>query len=312
LVSILLVAFLGLSIYSCRINNDAKVKFPPSNYIDIEWLKLHYEEKGVGQPVIFIGGRNGRIQDFTLSPLYDLVTRDYHVIFIDRPGLGYSDSIRDGNSTVSNQTRLIHSAIQKMNISKPIIIGQSLGGVTALQYALDFPDDVLGVILLGTAPYPKETQPDPLFDSIEGIARIPLLGDLFLVFYSPIARLAAPAYLELEKDYFAPLTKVPETYQKTTIFISLQTKNIKADAIEQQFVMQDLDSVSKRLNEISIPVCDVVGEYDYEAVKQSKRLDTDIPKAEVIIVKNANHFFWYANPQVVIEALERTTEIVHY
>jgi pimeloyl-ACP methyl ester carboxylesterase len=150
---------------------------------------LHYVSEGSGRPVVFIAGRNGKVQDFTLSPLFDPVTENYHAIFIDRPGPGYGERPEDEVATFAVQARLIHGALMQLGVEKPVLVGQSRGGGIALKYALDYPDDVAGIVLLGSSPYPSQDSADPIFDTIEAIVTMPVLGDFVLhTIYVPIAR----------------------------------------------------------------------------------------------------------------------------
>ena len=160
----LLLALIGLllalKIVTDVLVNRAEMKYPPDETVLVEGLQLNYVRAGNGRPVVFIPGGSGLLQNFTLSPVFDAVTADYEAIFFDRPGLGYSEKPAGEAATPDVQVRLLHGALQELGVEKPILVGQSWGGVMALTYALNYPDDLAGIVLLGASPYPRERQSD--------------------------------------------------------------------------------------------------------------------------------------------------------
>jgi len=309
-VGALLVAlaavFFGLKLYTDWLVRRAEAKYPPDRFVTVEGLQLHYVSEGSGRPVVFIAGRNGKVQDFTLSPLYDLVTENYHAVFIDRPGLGYSERPGNEAATFAVQARLIHGALTELGIEKPVLVGQSRGGGIALEYTLDYPDDIAGVVLLGSSPYPSEDSADPVFDTIEGIVTTPVLGDFVLhTVYVPIARQVMSPFLEAYIEYFAPLDEVPSSYYDTSLELGLRPTMVKADAEEEKVISESLEKLCARFDEIAIPVVIVTGDLDTYAMEQAPRLDDDIPYSEVVIVEGAHHFLWFSYPGEVIEAIRK-------
>jgi pimeloyl-ACP methyl ester carboxylesterase len=307
-VGVLLVAlavvFLGMKLYTDWLVRRAETKYPPDKFVTVEGLQLHYVSKGSGRPVVFIAGRNGKVQDFTLSPLFEPVTENYRAIFIDRPGLGYSERPKDEAATFAVQARLIHGALMQLGIEKPVLVGQSRGGEVALEYALDYPDDVAGIVLLGSSPYQSETPADPIFDAIEGIVTTPVLGDFVLyTVYVPIARQVMSPFLEAYIEYFAPLDEVPSSYYDTSLELALRPTMVKADAEEEKVVTEGLEKLCTRLDEIAIPVVIVTGDLDTYAMEQVPRLENDVSNSKVIIVEDAHHFLWFSYPGEVIDAI---------
>ncbi|HET6757425.1 MAG TPA: alpha/beta hydrolase, partial [Burkholderiales bacterium] len=72
---------------------------PAGNVLEIDGVRLHYVERGQGQPLVLLHGNGSMIQDFELSGLLDLASKQYRVIAFDRPGYGYSGRPR---STIWN------------------------------------------------------------------------------------------------------------------------------------------------------------------------------------------------------------------
>jgi len=300
---ILTIIFAGLKFYSDWLVRQAEAEYPSAELVTVEGVRLHYVSEGSGRPVVFIPGGYGKVQDFTLSPLFDLVTAKYQASFLDRPGLGYSQRPVQEDATPAVQARLIHDALQQLNIEKPVLVGQSWGGVIALEYGLDYPDDLSGIVLLGVAPYPRERASDP----ISNIVRTPILGDFILhTLYVPLGyHIMGPAFLEEAVDYFAPLEAVPASYSGT-LGLEVRPSHAKAGADEEEIIPASLETLSTRFDEVSVPVVIVAGDLDTHAIEQAPRLDEETPLSKVAVVEGANHLFWFSFPEVVIDAIQET------
>jgi pimeloyl-ACP methyl ester carboxylesterase len=289
--------------YSDYLVRQAEAEYAPAEFVTVEGLQLHYLSEGSGRPVVFIPGGYGKIQDFTLSPLFDPVAMEYQAVFLDRPGLGYSERPTHEDATPPAQVRLIHGALQQLNIEKPVLVGQSWGGIIALQYALDYPDDLAGIVLLGVAPYPRERDSDPISE----IVRMPILGDLVLhTLYVPLGyHIMGPAFLEESVEYFAPLDTVPASYS-ATLGLEIRPSHARAGADEERIIPLYLETLSARLAEISVPVVIVVGDLDTHAIEQAPRLEEDIPNSRVTVVEGAHHLLWFSLPEIVVDAVQET------
>jgi alpha-beta hydrolase superfamily lysophospholipase len=84
----LAVTGVGLKLYTDYAVRQAEGQVPPvGQFIAVNGLRFHYVRRGTGQPVVFLHGNDGQLQDFTLSVL-DRAARDYQAIAFDRPGHG--------------------------------------------------------------------------------------------------------------------------------------------------------------------------------------------------------------------------------
>ena len=80
---------------------------------------------------------------------------NYTVISIDRPGMGYSESIREQSpKRLMQQARLIRGLVREITNEKPIVVGHSYGGALALSYVVQFEHEIKGLIVVNTASHP--------------------------------------------------------------------------------------------------------------------------------------------------------------
>jgi hypothetical protein len=78
-----------------RLSRKAQRENPPQGrFVDINGVRLHYVERGTGQPLVLLHGNGSMIQDFECAGLIDLAAQHYRVIVFDRPGFGHSSRPR--------------------------------------------------------------------------------------------------------------------------------------------------------------------------------------------------------------------------
>ena len=135
---------------------------PTSHYFYSQRLKLHYVDWGSAAkpPLLLIhGGRDhARNWDWVAEEL----RRDYHVIAPDLRGHGDSQWAVGGSYAMVDYTLDVAQLLGALGLSGITIIGHSLGGSIALQYAGVYPDRVKKVVAiegLGPPPEMLRTQP---------------------------------------------------------------------------------------------------------------------------------------------------------
>ena len=86
------VAALAISaLVNGRLAKDAERRNPPKGqFLEIDGVRLHYVERGKGEPLVLLHGNGSMIQDFKSSGLLDKAAKKYRVIVFDRPGYGHS------------------------------------------------------------------------------------------------------------------------------------------------------------------------------------------------------------------------------
>ena len=120
---------------------------PAGRFLEADSVRLHYVERGSGEPLVLLHGNGSMIQDFESSGLVDLATKSYRVIIIDRPGFGHSSRPRNVVWTPDAQAQLIRRAFERLGVSQAIVLGHSWGASVAVALALKFPNMVRGLVL---------------------------------------------------------------------------------------------------------------------------------------------------------------------
>jgi pimeloyl-ACP methyl ester carboxylesterase len=100
------------------------------------------------------------MHNFTHS-LLDRLKRDHRVVILDRPGSGYSKRAPGASAALSAQARTIARFAQELGLTRPLVVGHSLGGAIALSLALDHPGAVGGLALIAPVTHPQPRVPAP-------------------------------------------------------------------------------------------------------------------------------------------------------
>ena len=116
----------------------------------VDGLTLHYYEGGPadGDTLVMIHGFGANRDNWLRMARH--FTERYRVIALDLPGFGES-SKPDASYDVASQTERLHAFVTALNIEKPHLIGNSMGGHIAALYAARYPDQVSSIALLDNA-----------------------------------------------------------------------------------------------------------------------------------------------------------------
>lgn len=147
---------------------EAEATVPQAGQVvPVEGGAIHYVEYGKpdAPPVVLIHGISAQLQHFTYA-VAPLLSEEFRVIVIDRPGCGYSRRDRDELAALPEQARMIGEFLDNLGIEKPVIAGHSLGGAVTLAIALDRPDKTAAIALIAPATQMQD-KVDPIFKGLE-------------------------------------------------------------------------------------------------------------------------------------------------
>jgi pimeloyl-ACP methyl ester carboxylesterase len=95
------------------------------------------------------------------------------VIAVDLLGYGYSGKPRRGEYTIESQASMIVGLLERLGIERTSIVGSSYGGAVAATCALDFPNRVEKLVLVGAV-----TNNDPTKYLLLRLFGLPVVGDV--------------------------------------------------------------------------------------------------------------------------------------
>lgn len=269
---------------------------PAGKFMEVDGVRLHYIERGQGQPLVLLHGDGSMIADFEISGLIDAAASKYRVIAFDRPGYGYSERPRTTIWTPQAQAHLLQKALRQIGVLQPIVLGHSWGTLVAIAMALDFPDDVKSLVLLSGYYYPTARLDTPLLSP----PAIPVIGDVLRYTVSPlIGRMIWPAMMH---RIFGP-AEVPQRFTENfPVWMALRPSQLRATAAEAALMIPAAYSLRQRYYELTMPVVIMAGEGDRHADTHthSERLHRELPHSTLHVTEGAGHMLHYlAQPEVM-------------
>ncbi len=153
LVAVLLIAF---AIFWFSRDSDVsfeklKAKVAHSEYskfTEVDGLRIHYQEKGSGIPIVLIHGFSSSTH--TWRDVFLPLSENYRVISLDLKGFGFSEK-PTGDYSRRAQAEIVFKFLDQLNIKTAVLAGNSMGGEVALNVALKHPERVTGLILIDSA-----------------------------------------------------------------------------------------------------------------------------------------------------------------
>ena len=292
-------ALTALALVNRNLARKAEQANPPAGrFLDVNGVRLHYVERGSGEPLVLLHGNGSMIQDFESSGLIDLAAKDYRVIIFDRPGFGHSDRPRNVVWTPDAQAELIKQALERLDVRNAIVLGHSWGASVAVTLALKYPDLVRGLVLASGYYYPTARS-----DVVAmGAPALPLIGDILSHTLSPlVSRAIWPLMMA---KIFGPQS-VPEKFEAFPKEMALRPSQIRASAAEAALMIPDAYKLRGQYADLKMPVVIVAGEQDklIDIDTQSARLHSDITQSKFHRLPGNGHMIQQTATDQVMSAI---------
>jgi pimeloyl-ACP methyl ester carboxylesterase len=275
---------------------------PKGKFIYIDGVRLHYLTRGEGPPVVLLHGNTVTLADFQASGLIDRLARSHRVIVFDRPGYGHSSRPRDRLWTASAQAALLHRALARLGVDRAVLVGHSMGTMVALAMAIDYPESISRLVLIGGYYYPT-VRVDAL---LTAPVALPLLGD---VMRYTVSALSGRAMLNrLVKGMFAPNQIPADFFSALSREMMLRPVQLRANAEDAAFMMPEARFLSRRYHQLRAPVTLIAGEADkvVDVDVHSVRLHDELGQSELHLVPQTGHMAHYFAQDLIVAAVDRS------
>jgi pimeloyl-ACP methyl ester carboxylesterase len=238
-------------------------------------LRIYYERRGIGAPLLFLNGSGATLARSRL--LVDLFTGRFDVVAHDQRGLGRT-AMPPGPYSMAQYAADAVAVLDALEWSTARVAGVSFGGMVAQELAATFPNRVERLALLCTSPgganasYPLH-EVAQLSDAERAAVRPVLLDTRFtpewLATHPNDERLAA-----MMTDRSAPA--VEEVARGET----------------EQLMARARHDVTDRLGAITCPTLVACGRYDGIApVANGEAIAGRVPNAELRVYEGGHAFF---------------------
>lgn len=239
---------------------------------------IHYEVFGEGPPRVWLHG-------FTSCGKFwlDLAPKvpGRHIL-VDARGHGYSDPSREGTITAETMAVDVAEVLDAAGVDRAVVLGHSMGGMVAQEFALRYPERVQALLLVGTLPSMRMLGFKARF-----------LGSR-LILNRLVARSVARFFIRLFEPWLTPeqADMVVDHYQRSD-FPTLRTIGRGL----REFRALD------RLDHVRCPARVIVGAGDRWLREPSRELQRRIPGADLVVIPDSGHGMPVERPREFTEAI---------
>ncbi len=309
IILILLIALLttGFTAFWFSRSNDVsfeeyKAEIPNSEYskfVEVDGIRLHYQEKGSGTPLVLIHGFGS--STYTWRDVFKPLSEHFRVISIDLKGFGFSEKPA-GDYTRRGQAVLVQKFLDKLKIERAWFAGSSMGGEVSLNVALQDANRVEGLILVDSSGV----------ESIKGSSttpshlKIPFVGRTFVA----VALLSDNLVRQsLERSYFDDASLADETIKMYHLPLKTNSGQRAVVLAQQQW---DLYPIEKDLGKINVPTLLIWGKEDIVTpLAGGKVMNASIKNSELVVFENCGHLPAEEMPQKTIEEILKFTKKIN-
>jgi pimeloyl-ACP methyl ester carboxylesterase len=182
-------------------------------------------------------------------------------------------------TSIADYSSWLRSYIQQRGYRDVVLVGHSLGGAIAFQYALDHPGDVKAIVSVGSG---ARLRVHPAF--LEGLAKAEEKPEIFLQF------------LETGHERIEP--------ELTEVLLGRAKENGPAVTLNDLRACDEFD-IMDRLGELALPTLAICGTDDtMTPPKYSHFLADRIPGARAVIIPGGTHMVFAEKPDEVNAAID--------
>lgn len=256
---------------------------------NINGVDLNYEVTGQGNTVVLLHGYTGSSQEWAnqipvLSPKYRVVTLDYR-------GHGKSAApSREKEYSVPIFANDVFALLRRLDIKKVCLVGHSLGGFTALEFALEHPDMLAALVLVDTSSgeFARPSGYAQLRPKIDELARSQGMEAAFE--YDAVNN-------PMRIERFQKHPELKEIMRQKALMTSVEGYIYASKAIGKWAPL------TSRLSEIKVPALIYWGDEDSPFAEAVQILKGGIADSALVTVKGVGHSPHEEAPDVFNEAL---------
>ncbi len=262
----------------------------------IDNASIHYEVAGSGPPIVLIHA--GVADSRQWNNEFRFFSNHFKVIRYDMRGFGKSEPVEGEFSHLSDLERLL----DHLDLEEPLVlVGCSMGGSTALDYAVKHPSIVKALVLVGSAPAGLDIElPTPpkfkLVDEAYESGNIELVTELLTQIWFDGDRNTSDVNQEMRQLAY-DMNLTARRHDAKALGTCLA--NLETEAIDQ-------------IAQLEMPVLAIVGENDIPYMHAAAEvLATKLATYRHITIDNAGHLPNLDQPnefQQIVEAFLAETQ----
>jgi pimeloyl-ACP methyl ester carboxylesterase len=276
---------------------------PRGRFVDAGGFRQHVVEMGTqdahrAPPVVALHGASANLEDLHLA-LAEHFGGRRRVIYIDRPGQGFSARPGKQGASPAYQAAVLRDILDQLGIERAILVAHSWGGALALTFALDFPKRTAGLVLIAPVTHPGVWQRTKYSAVLAGP-----IGWLYSrTFAFPLgAMLMRPG----SRAAFLPQT-MPEHYvRRSAAMLVLRPPSLTANWADVGCLEKFLGRQAERYATLSAPTIVLAGDTDslVPSDRHGRKLAAAAPSVKIILLPGFGHMLHHAAAARIVEAVD--------
>jgi pimeloyl-ACP methyl ester carboxylesterase len=262
-------------------------KYPDKKYVRIDGVSLHYEQEGLGRPLVLLHGLP--TYSYLWRNIIPGLTYGNTIYALDLMGFGFSEKPQNLTYSLDTYVSQLGKFLENLHLDNPILVGHDIGGPIVALYTLRNPGKVRKLILMDA---PLYSAAPPLYLRLLRTRAIGGLftGDWFLkrIFRGGVLNQAVMTDSLLD-TYLQPYHD--DLGARVTLLKCARELSLRP-VLENE--------IQPNLAKISIPTLIVWGDGDpYAPLDFAKRLDQEIPNSELAVILRTGHYAIEERPEEV-------------
>ena len=252
--------------------------------LNLNGLQMHgYVEGDGSQDIVFIHGAFINLRDWVFATR-SLSKLDSRLIYIDRPGFGYSER-NENKWDAERQADLARLYVKNIHGKNLILVGHSWGAMVAMAWAAKFPEEVKGVVSIAGLNMP--------FSGVSKLANdTGLLRLAYELYFTSVAKRANSGSIEKFAGRMFQPQDIPSGYlDYVGSDLSRRRSTIKANKGDLLITSQALEQNYTSYGRIEMPVEIIHGNEDFllPFKSQAVAFNKAIPNSRLHILPNVGH-----------------------
>jgi pimeloyl-ACP methyl ester carboxylesterase len=266
-----------------------------SQFMPILGMQVHYRDQGVQSdsvPLILLHGMSSSLNTWDSVVFY--LANHRRVISLDLPGFGLTGPSPENMYNFDYYNKFIDSFTRRLQLAKFTLVGNSMGGSIAWNYALFNPAVVDKLVLIDAAGYPKRGESGSLGFKI---ASTPVINNI-LLFATPKALVRK----SLETIYFDQ-SRVTDAQVERFHDMAIREGNRAAALLIFKGSFGTFQFKGK-IKEIKTPTLVLWGEKDnLISVENAYQFNQDIKGSKLEVYPNVGHVPMEEVPERVAKSI---------
>lgn len=247
--------------------------------------QISFTTKGAGDSLLLLHGFMESVEIW--EDYIDVLSEGYRVIAVDLPGHG--DTHQFGSvHRMDEMARVVHQVVVNLGVGQCIIIGHSMGGYVALEFAALFPEMLKGLCLFHSNA--NEDSPETKLNRNRAISFIQQNRTGFTTQFIP--DLFAPDNREKHADMIKTLQKRASRMTSEGIIAAMEG-------------MKNRRSHHETLRNIKAPVLYIVGQKDIRIDPEEITEQIHLPEnCSVLFLRECGHMGFIENRDECLKAIQ--------